>query len=79
MPEPTPAQLGTAIRRARKADGLSIEALGAKSHVHWTSISEIENGKRNPSWEVVVKLATGLEIGVADLAQLAAEQAKKSR
>lgn len=78
MPQPTPAQLGAAIRGARKKRGLSIEALAAKSDVFWTSISEIENGKRNPGWDIVGKLASGLEMEIADLARLAAEQPAKS-
>jgi transcriptional regulator with XRE-family HTH domain len=75
----TPAQLGAAIRAARKARGLSIEALAAESGVHWTSVSDVENGKRNPSWEIVGKLAVGLEMDIGDLARLAAEQPRKGR
>lgn len=74
MPQPTSAQLGAAIRQARNARGLSLEDLAAKSRVHWTSISVIENGKRNPGWNVVANLATGLEMDIAELARMAAEQ-----
>jgi transcriptional regulator with XRE-family HTH domain len=77
--QPTSAQLGAAIRKARKGQGLSIEDLAAKSGVHWTSISVIENGKRNPGWEAVVDLARGLEMDIAELARLAAEQASGGR
>jgi len=79
MPPPNAAQLGAAIRRLRKAAGLSIEALGAKSDVHWTSISEIENRKRNPGWETVVKLAAALGVDMGDLARLAAKQPRRPR
>jgi putative transcriptional regulator len=79
VPQPTAAQLGAAIRRLRKANGLSIEALAAKADVHWTSVSEIENRKRNPGWETVVKLAAALEIDMGDLTRLAAKQPRKSR
>lgn len=77
MDQPTHAQLGAAIRSARKEMGLSIEALGAKADVHWTGISLIETGQRNPRWDVVCKLATGLEMDIADLARRAGEQPGK--
>jgi transcriptional regulator with XRE-family HTH domain len=76
---PNAAQLGAAIRHLRKADGLSIEALAAKADVHWTSVSDIENRKRNPGWETVVKLAAALEVDMGDLSRLAAEQPRKGR
>jgi DNA-binding XRE family transcriptional regulator len=57
--------------------GLTIETLGAKADVHWTGISLIETGQRNPRWDVVCKLATGLEMEVAALARLADEQSRK--
>jgi transcriptional regulator with XRE-family HTH domain len=79
VPPPNAPQLGAAIRRLRKAAGLSIEALGAKSDVHWTSISEIENRRRNPGWETVVKLAEALEVDMGDLTRLAAKQPRRSR
>lgn len=78
MAQPTHAQLGAAIRSVREEMGLSIEALGAKADVHWTGISVIETGQRNPSWEVVCKLATGLEMDIADLARLAGKQPGQS-
>lgn len=77
MAQPTHAQLGAAIRSAREEMGLSIEALGARADVHWTGISVIETGQRNPRWEMVCKLATGLEMDIADLARLAGEQPRK--
>ncbi len=74
MPQPTSAQLGVAIRRFRKSRGWSIEALAFEADVHPTSVSSIENGKRNPGWDFVVSLATALEVEIGDLARLAAEQ-----
>jgi DNA-binding XRE family transcriptional regulator len=53
---------------------LSIEALAAEADVHWTSLSQIENGKRNPGWNAVVSLATALDVEIGDLARLATEQ-----
>jgi DNA-binding XRE family transcriptional regulator len=53
---------------------LSIEDLAAEAGIHWTSVSRIENGRQNPTWNAVAKLATALHVEMADLARLAAEQ-----
>ena len=53
---------------------MTIEGLAADADIHWTYLSEIENGKRNPSWEVVNRLAAALDVGVAELANRAGEQ-----
>ena len=74
MPQPTSAQLGAAIRRLRSSRDLSIEDLAAAAEIHWTSVSRIENGRQNPGWEAVAKLAAALEVEIADLARLAAEE-----
>jgi XRE family transcriptional regulator, regulator of sulfur utilization len=73
VPQPTSAQLGAAIRRVRESRGESIEALGAKAGIHWTSVSRIETGKQNPTWDVVVSLAAALEMDVAKLARMASQ------
>jgi transcriptional regulator with XRE-family HTH domain len=72
--QPRSAQLGAAIRSLRKARKLSIEALAAQAGIHWTSLSRIERGEQNPSWDAVAELATVLEIDTAELARLAAKQ-----
>jgi transcriptional regulator with XRE-family HTH domain len=53
---------------------MTIEALAAKADIHWTYVSRIENAKRKPTWDVVCRVATALEIDLGDLARLAAEQ-----
>jgi transcriptional regulator with XRE-family HTH domain len=55
---------------------MTIEALAAEANIHWTYLSRIENGKRKPTWDVVCRLAAGLEIDLGKLARLAADQAK---
>ena len=74
MSQPTSAQLGAAIRSLRGSRDLSIEELAAEAGIHWTSVSRIENGKQNPSWDAVAKVAAALDVEMADLARLAAEQ-----
>ena len=79
LPPPiTSTQLGVAIRLLQESRGMTIEGLAAKADVHWTYLSEIEHGKRNPSWNVVGRLAAALGVAIADLERVAGEQAKSS-
>jgi XRE family transcriptional regulator, regulator of sulfur utilization len=79
VPQPTSAQLGAAIRRVRESRGESIEAVAAKAGIHWTSVSRIETGKQNPTWDIVVSLADALEMEIAELAALAIKRVKPKR
>lgn len=63
--------LGTAIRELRTEGGLSQEALGERAEIHPTWISHIESGRINPTWGNVRRIAKGLSIPLAELAQLA--------
>jgi transcriptional regulator with XRE-family HTH domain len=53
---------------------MTIEGLAAEADIHWTYLSEIENKKRNPSWDIVGRLAAGLGVAIADLERVAGEQ-----
>jgi transcriptional regulator with XRE-family HTH domain len=72
--QPTSAQLGAAIRRVRCSRELSIEDLASDAGLHWTSVSRIETGKQSPTWNSLADLAAALDIEIADLARVAAEQ-----
>lgn len=61
------AELGQAIRARRRAAGLSQEELAERSGTHWTYISEIENNRRNPSVELVRRIAAGLGLRLSEL------------
>lgn len=74
VPPPTSAQLGFAIRELRVSRELSIEDLASGAGIHWTSVSRIENGRQNPTWDAVARIAAALEVEMSDLARLAAEQ-----
>lgn len=72
MPPPSNTQLGAAIRQVRKENGETIEGLAEKAGISWVYLSEVEHGKRNPTWDVIGSIATALGIEIADLARLAA-------
>ena len=58
---------GAVIRELRNERGLSQEALGFRSQLSQTYISQLEAGNRNPTVWVLYRLAKGLEVGQADI------------
>jgi len=60
--------LGAALREFRVNKALSQEELAHRASLHPTWISHLESGRENPSWATVRRLATALDITVADLA-----------
>jgi len=75
----TPAQFGAAIRVLRHKQEMTIEEFASKADIHWTYLSGIENGHRNPSWEVITKLSVALDVDLGEIARLAAEQKTRKR
>jgi transcriptional regulator with XRE-family HTH domain len=73
-PQTTPAQFGAAIRVLRHQQEMTIEDFASKAEIHWTYLSGIENGHRNPSWEVITRLSVALGVDLGEIARLAAEQ-----
>lgn len=73
-PRMSPRQFGAAIRLFREERALTIEDLAARAGIHWTYLSGIENGRRNPSWVVVTKLSSALGEDLGDIARVAAKQ-----
>lgn len=61
------ARLGRAIKAVRKAQGMTQEALAAEAKLHPTYISDVERGVRNPSWDVVARLAEGMGVPVSTI------------
>ncbi len=57
---------GTHLRQLRERAGLTIYALAQKSKVSRSFIGEIEKDKKVPSWDVAVKLAAALGVGVEE-------------
>ena len=67
---PVPASqraLGTAVKLRRQELGLSQEQLALRSQLHQRWISNVETGKRNPSYESIRRLAASLATTASDL------------
>ena len=62
------ARIGKAVKAVRTAQGLTQEDLAAKADLHPTYISDVERGARNPSWDVIARIAEGVDVPVATIA-----------
>ena len=60
-------RVAAAVRRLRRARGLSLEALAARSGVSRSMISLVERGEASPTAVVLERLATGLDVALASL------------
>ena len=56
------AVVGKNVRRYRELKGISQEELGAQSNLHRTYVSGVERGIRNPTVEIIKKLADALGV-----------------
>ena len=61
------AALGPRLRELRTRRGLSLEQLAARSGVSRAMLSKVERGENTPTITVVLKVASALEIGAAEL------------
>ena len=61
------ARFGDRVREFRHDLGLSQEALALKAGINRTYVASLEAGMRNPSLDLMAKLARALEIDLADL------------
>ena len=66
-PTPLHRALGEAVRARRRALGLSQEALGEKARIDQTYLSNLENGRRNVSLALLVRLAQALDVPLSRL------------
>jgi transcriptional regulator with XRE-family HTH domain len=55
------------VQRLRRERGLSQEELGARARVHQTYLSQVESAKRNPSIDVIERLANALGVDISAL------------
>lgn len=73
MPALLPDQhaLGRAVHAIRTERGLSQVQVAEATGFIQAWISHVEHGRRNPSWNNVVRLAEGLGVSVSELAKRA--------
>ena len=69
-PHPQPA-LGKAIRELREKREISLRAFAPKAGVTFNTLSLIERGEANPTWETVKRIAAALGVSVSTLAKTA--------
>jgi transcriptional regulator with XRE-family HTH domain len=76
---PTPRQraFGDRVREHRHAAGLTQEAFAEKAGIHRTYVASLEAGMRNPSLDLMARIALALGVDLAELT--AGLQAKKGR
>jgi transcriptional regulator with XRE-family HTH domain len=65
------AALGAAIRRLRMRAGLTEGDLAAESEVEPLLIEEVEEGRREPTWGDLRRIASGLGTPLEKLLELA--------
>jgi len=61
------AKFGKRVRKARKAQDMSQEELAHEANSNRTYISDVERGTRNPSIEVVERIAKALGVTMGSL------------
>lgn len=71
--------IGRVIRRERQERRMTIKELGDKAGLSEIYVGEIERGQKYPSSKVLESLATALDIDLADLLELMAEEIRYER
>ena len=66
-PTPLQRELGDRIRERRHELELTQADLAFRSGIHYTYIGSLETGARNPSVDLLARLAKSLEIDLGDL------------
>lgn len=71
--------MGRVIRRERQEHHLTIKELGEKAGLSEIYVGEIERGQKYPSSRVLESIAQALDIDIADLLELVAEEIRAER
>jgi transcriptional regulator with XRE-family HTH domain len=58
---------GRAVRELRARRGYSQEVLGQHASMHRNYVGAIERGEINPTLRIVLKVASGLDVGLDEL------------
>ncbi len=61
------ASFGARVRALRTARGLTQEQVAERAGLHWTFVSGVERGRRNPGLNTIGKLAQALDVAPAEL------------
>jgi len=59
-------KIGQRIKKLRKGIGLSQESLAYKAEVDRTYVTDVENGRRNVSVEILERLIIALDVSLSD-------------
>lgn len=59
-------KIGQRIKELRKELGISQEALGLNADVDRTYVTDVENGRRNVSVEVLERLIRALKVSICE-------------
>lgn len=65
--QPDNQAVGMVIRRLRKEKGLSQEVLSGFAGIGRTHLTMIENGKKNPNFDTIWKIALALDLRPSEL------------
>ncbi len=65
--------MGLVVRRERRAQGLTLKELAARSALSVVYLGEVERGKKYPSALVLERLAEALGLTIADLLEAVAD------
>ncbi len=61
------ARLARNLKRLRAANGLSQEALAHEAGLHRTYLSDLERGERNPTIDVIDRIAKAYDVTLGTL------------
>jgi transcriptional regulator with XRE-family HTH domain len=59
-------KIGQRIKEIRKQLSLSQEALALKAEVDRTYVTDVENGRRNVSIEILEKIISALDVSISE-------------
>lgn len=62
--------LGTRIRKLRVDRGWSQLDLSLEANINRNYICDLENGRRNPTLEMLIRIANAFEIDISELLRL---------
>src|SRR5688500_4242100 len=70
MTEPAIVAVGPRVKALREAEGLSLRDLAERSGVSAPMLSQVERGETSPTLQVAARIASGLQLKLAQLLRL---------